>query len=82
MATIYFDCFNGAGGDMIVGALLDAVSTAMRQVGKIHLPAKPRMADFAEWAIAAERSLGLEQGQFMAAYANLIDSANALAIES
>lgn len=30
MRTLYFDCFNGAGGDMIVGALIDAGANAER----------------------------------------------------
>lgn len=38
----------------ILGALLDAVSAALRTVERTHLTAYPRMADFAQWVVAAE----------------------------
>ncbi len=40
MATAYFDCFAGAGGDMIVGALLDAgadFDALQAELGKLRL---------------------------------------------
>lgn len=52
----------------ILGALLDAVSTALRRVDSIHLHKKPRMADFAVWVTAAEEALPWEEGTFLAAY--------------
>lgn len=52
----------------ILGALLDAVVTAMRRLPSTQLSTLPRMADFALWATAAEPSLGLSPGAFMAAY--------------
>jgi len=52
----------------ILGVLLDAVSCALRRVKKVKLDRLPRMADFAEWATAAEPALGWEQGTFMLAY--------------
>jgi hypothetical protein len=53
----------------ILGALLDAVSCALRNQESTRLPELPRMADFAIWATAAEPALGLQPGQFMDAYA-------------
>jgi len=66
----------------ILGALLDAVSVAMRRVRSIRLPAIPRMADFAVWATAAEPGLGLADGAFLRAYAGDRDAAHEAAIEN
>lgn len=52
----------------ILGALLDAVSCALRYQASTTLQVLPRMADFAIWATAAEPALGLQPGQFMDAY--------------
>lgn len=38
----------------ILGALLTAVSTALAGVSMVSLTRKPRMVDFATWAVAAE----------------------------
>ncbi len=61
----------------ILGALLDAVSTGLRNEAAIRPQNLPRMADFAHWAIACEPALW-KDGAFMSAY-----SANiATAVES
>ncbi|WP_208999116.1 DUF6371 domain-containing protein [Roseibium sediminis] len=52
----------------ILGALLDAVSAALRHWETVELKEKPRMADFAHMMTAAEPGLGWETGEFMAAY--------------
>ncbi|MRG94634.1 DNA polymerase [Polyangium spumosum] len=52
----------------ILGALLDGVSTALRNIGSVTLPFKPRMADFALWATAAEPAFGWPRGTFIKAY--------------
>lgn len=52
----------------ILGALLDGVSSALANVGRVELASLPRMADFARWATAAEPGLGLPRGSVMAAY--------------
>ena len=66
----------------ILGALLDAVSIALKNLPTIDMPNKPRMADFAMWATAAEPALGFEPGRFMAVYAANMASINDLAIET
>lgn len=53
----------------VLGALYDALSSALACVGQVKLQGMPRLADFAIWATAAERGLGLTTGTFMAAYA-------------
>jgi hypothetical protein len=65
----------------ILGALLDAVVHALGQVDRVHLQQRPRMADFALWATAAEPALGLEPGAFMEAYTNNRNSANELTLD-
>jgi hypothetical protein len=52
----------------ILGALLNAVSCALRNRETTKLKELPRMADFAIWATAAEPALGLQPGEFMDAY--------------
>jgi hypothetical protein len=52
----------------ILGGLLDAVSTALKNYKSVTLPSLPRMADFAKWIVAAEPSLPWPPGAFLAAY--------------
>jgi hypothetical protein len=52
----------------ILGALFTAVSVALARLPEVRLPRKPRMADFALWASAAEPALGCGPGAFMSAY--------------
>jgi len=67
---------------MILGALLDAVVTALKRHPDVTLSELPRMADFASWAVAAEPGLGLEDGAFLDAYAANRDAAHGLALEA
>lgn len=67
---------------LILGALLDAVSAALRNVESVRLPALPRMADFALWATAAETALGMTEGAFLRAYTSNRRAANDLALEA
>lgn len=53
----------------ILAALLDATTTALARIGSVTLPERPRMADFAKWATAAEPAFGWPDGGFMEAYA-------------
>lgn len=66
----------------ILGALLNAVSAALRNRESVDLPCLPRMADFAMWVTAAEGGLGWQRGTFMSAYNENRSSANDLALES
>ena len=52
----------------ILGTLLDAVSTALRDLPQVHLDTYPRMSDFAKWAAAAESAFGFAPGTVAAAY--------------
>jgi putative DNA primase/helicase len=53
---------------LVLGALLDAVSGALRNLDKVKLDRAPRMADLAKWVTAAESSLGWEPRTFLSAY--------------
>lgn len=66
----------------VLGGLLDAVSHALRNINKTRLEQKPRMADFALWATAAEISIGLEPGAFISAFMGNRENANELALEA
>lgn len=52
----------------ILGALFDAVATALRNIERVELDRLPRMADFARWAVAAEAAFPVEAGTFIRAY--------------
>jgi len=66
----------------ILGALLDGVVTALRQLPSTKLSSLPRMADFALWVTAAESAFGWEQGTFLTAYQGNRQSANEVALEA
>ena len=66
----------------ILGALLDAVCTALRNIDKVKLDRLPRMADFAKWVVAAEPSLPWRPGAFLAAYAGNREAAHESALEA
>ena len=66
----------------ILGALCDAVASALGRVETVTLPVVPGMADFAEWATAAESGLGLPDGAFLDAYLENRGEAIELALES
>jgi hypothetical protein len=69
---------------LILGAILDAVSVALRKLPAVARRSKtwPRMADFAQWAVAGESALGLKPGDFLKAYDGNRESANQTALES
>jgi hypothetical protein len=52
----------------LVGALFDAVSAALRNFSRTALTAKPRMADFARWSVAAEPAFPWSPGTFLLTY--------------
>lgn len=62
----------------IFGALLTAMSDALRNLPTTKLDNKPRMADFAKWASAAETAYAVEETTFIEAYtenrANAVES--------
>jgi hypothetical protein len=65
----------------ILGALLDAAACAVRELPATRLDAAPRMADFAEWIVAAESALPWAPGEFLAAYSGNRGEANELTLE-
>lgn len=66
----------------ILGALLDAASTGLRNLPNVHLPELPRMADFAKWAVACFPALGVSEKAFLAAYGENRSDAHVLALDS
>lgn len=55
---------------LILGALLDAVSAALRNVAGVRLERSPRMADFVKWTSAAAPGLGWDNADdFIKVYA-------------
>jgi hypothetical protein len=66
----------------LLGALLDVAVETLRNVESVQLKEKPRMADFAILATAAEPALRLSNGQFIRAYNQNRQNANAIALEA
>jgi putative DNA primase/helicase len=70
----------------VLGALLDFVVAALANREKVSLSVKPRMADFAEWISAAERSASRpnwwKPGDFMTAYLENRGEANQTALDA
>ena len=52
----------------ILGALLDGLSSGLRNIETTTLEEKGRMADFIEWVTACEAGLGWKTGTFQSAY--------------
>ncbi len=66
----------------VLGALLDVVSVALKNLPNARMESKPRMADFALWITAAEPALGWKPGAFLTAYTENRGQANEIALES
>ena len=66
----------------VLGALLDAVSAALRNLPETRLRSLPRLADFCLWVTAAEAGLGWKPGTFVWAYAGNQREANDLALDA
>ncbi len=67
---------------LLLGALLDAVSTGLRRLSEVRLTELPRMADFAQWAVACEPGLPIEPGTFLQRYTANRDAADEIALEA
>ena len=65
----------------LLGALLDAVSIALRNIGSVQLETLPRMADFARLAVAAQPAIG-GSISFMDAYNANREEAHATVVET
>jgi hypothetical protein len=65
----------------ILGALLDAAVTGLRNLPEIRIDRPPRMADFAMWVSACEVALGLGAGGFLQAYQDNRADGRALTFE-
>jgi hypothetical protein len=66
----------------ILGALLDAVSRALRDRDTVELEGLPRMADFVIWVAAASDKLGMTPDDFLEAYKGNRSDANELALDA
>lgn len=66
----------------VLGALLDAVSAALKGHASVQLDRTPRMADLATWVTAAEPALAWRRGTFLDAYLANREEANEAAIEA
>ena len=65
----------------LLGAVLDAVSLALKDYENVDIPSLERMADFTLWAAAASPAFGGETA-FLHAYSENVSRLNALALES
>ena len=77
----YWSDFEKAKG-RIFGALLKAVTMALKRFDKVKLTEVPRMADFAKWVTAAERALQWPAGSFLDSYKSNRTYVNRMALDS
>jgi hypothetical protein len=66
----------------LLGALCDVACEGLRNLGKVKIPVLPRMADFAEWVVAAEPALPWKPGEFLEAYTGNRQEVIELTLES
>lgn len=66
----------------ILGAILDAVSSALRNIDTVKLDSYPRMADFAMWVTASEQALVWTPGTFLEAYRRNIHDVTSLTLDA
>jgi hypothetical protein len=66
----------------ILGALLDAAVTGLRNLSEVKLEETPRLADFALWISACEQAMGLEPGEAAAACLDNSAETHSLALEA
>ena len=66
----------------ILGALLDAAVTGLRNLPQVRLDQPPRLVDFALWVSACEEALGMKPGEAMAACQANCAEARDLALEA
>jgi len=66
----------------LVGALAEAAATALAGLSSVQLPELPRLADFAQWAAAAEPALGCMPGTFERLYAQHNQAISRFTLES
>ena len=66
----------------LLGALCDIVSEALRNLSSVRIPVMPRMADFAEWVVAAAPALPWKSGEFLEAYSGNRQEIVELTLES
>lgn len=66
----------------VLGALFDAVGTALRDLDRVALDDLPRMADATKWVTAAESSFGWPRGRFLAAYRRCIATTYGAVLEA
>ena len=67
---------------VILGALCDAISCALKKLPETKIKDYPRMADFARWVAAAEGSLPWGKGKFISAYRKNRDEAVETSLEA
>lgn len=66
----------------IIGALLDAVASALRNRDEVQADSLARMADFEVWVTAAEEGLGWAPGTFRRAYDSNRRNAHDIALDA
>lgn len=67
---------------LILGALLTTLSQTLAELPHTKPASLPRMADYALFAIASEKALGLESGEFMAIFNESREQSRQVVIES
>lgn len=67
---------------LLVGALFDILSLAMKLYPEVKLDSYPRMADFAAWGVAITQAMGEDPAEFLAAFGSNEKARNAEALDA
>ena len=71
-----------AAAPRILGALFEAVSTALRRIDNVELDSHIRMADFLEWVVAAAPGMGFSEDYVQEALIRAKERTTDMALES
>jgi energy-coupling factor transporter ATP-binding protein EcfA2 len=66
----------------ILGALFDAVSSALKNLPSVRSSSFPRMADFAKWVMAGSQSLGFTAEKFLEVYESNRNAGSVMALDA
>ncbi len=66
----------------LLGTLLDSIAFALRELPSVQLPNLPRLADFAEWSVAAAPAMGWQGTDFLRVYRGNRDAAQELVLDA
>ena len=66
----------------ILGSIINGVSEALKNLSKVNLKTKPRMADFTQWVVAAEPAMPWKNNLFLKKYQKNIETKSRICLHN